>query len=71
MTKKTYEYKQANLLIEALDYMRVIHSEMMDLTGLSGRKLRKADVWLAALSSLNEQSSEKQLEILSSLGVDY
>lgn len=70
MAKTTYEYKQVNLPEEACDYMRALHEEMMDLTGLSERKIRKADIWLAALSSFNEQSNEKQLEILRSLGVD-
>lgn len=70
MAKTTYEYKQANLPKEACDHMQALHKEMMDLTGLGERKVRKADIWLAALSSFNEQSNEKQLEILRSLGVD-
>lgn len=70
MAKTTYEYKQVNLPEEASTYMQELHKEMIKLTGLGERKIRKADIWLAALSSFNEQSNEKQLEILRSLGVD-
>jgi len=70
VAKTTYEYKQVNLPEEAASYMQGIHKEMMKLTGLGERQVRKADIWLAALASFNEQSNEKQLEILRSLGVD-
>ena len=67
MAKTTYDYKNVNLPEDAVKIVDLIKPELEDLTGA---KIRKADIWFAALSSFNEQTNEKQLEILRSLGVN-
>lgn len=67
MAKVTYDYKNVNIPEYAVDIVDIIKPELEDLTGV---KIRKADIWLAALSSFNEQTNEKQLEILRSLGIN-
>ena len=67
MAKVTYDYKNTNLPVPAVEFVDNIHEHMKKVTG---KKIRKADIWFAALSSFNEKTENEQLEILNSLGIN-
>lgn len=68
--KNVYDYIQTQMPSDAIEGMNKLYPEMVDLTGLSKHQIKRADVWVAALTKFMWMSNEDQLKALRDIGVD-